>query len=273
MIRRLTKEHAYQLKFVIDDPRDLEEVDEYLAEFPDLDRNCVMLMPQGTDAATLHSTQTWLEPECRLRGFRFCPRKHVEWYRVGAGHLRLRRFRRERQLFAKCSRPSRTSSPTGITRSRSCVPNSLPSARRRVSPISARLTITYIPDRRCVELKSLKLYLQQYRNEGHFLRERHESDPRRSGRRAAAAAPAARRRLQRAGRHHHQRHGLPRAGRDSVTVGSRPVQPFLKQRAALVLAACRRPAEPSSFPAAADSAAGSCSSLNPARCASAIVAP
>jgi 7-cyano-7-deazaguanine reductase len=30
------------------------------------------------------------------------------------------------------------------------------------------LTITYIPDRKCVELKSLKLYLQQFRNEGIF---------------------------------------------------------------------------------------------------------
>lgn len=30
------------------------------------------------------------------------------------------------------------------------------------------LTITYAPDRRCLELKSLKLYLQQFRNQGVF---------------------------------------------------------------------------------------------------------
>lgn len=30
------------------------------------------------------------------------------------------------------------------------------------------LTITYVPDAKCVELKSLKLYLQQFRNEGIF---------------------------------------------------------------------------------------------------------
>ncbi len=35
-------------------------------------------------------------------------------------------------------------------------------------PDFGKLTITYTPDRRCVELKSLKLYLQQYRNEGIF---------------------------------------------------------------------------------------------------------
>jgi 7-cyano-7-deazaguanine reductase len=30
------------------------------------------------------------------------------------------------------------------------------------------LTFTYVPDRKCVELKSLKLYLQRYRNVGIF---------------------------------------------------------------------------------------------------------
>jgi 7-cyano-7-deazaguanine reductase len=35
-------------------------------------------------------------------------------------------------------------------------------------PDFGTLTIRYVPDRRCVELKSLKLYLQQFRNEGIF---------------------------------------------------------------------------------------------------------
>ena len=33
-------------------------------------------------------------------------------------------------------------------------------------PDFGTLTITYVPGRKCVELKSLKLYLQQFRNEG-----------------------------------------------------------------------------------------------------------
>ncbi len=33
-------------------------------------------------------------------------------------------------------------------------------------PDFGSLTFTYVPARKCVELKSLKLYLQQYRNEG-----------------------------------------------------------------------------------------------------------
>jgi len=35
-------------------------------------------------------------------------------------------------------------------------------------PDFGTLTFTYTPDRRCVELKSLKMYLQQFRNEGIF---------------------------------------------------------------------------------------------------------
>lgn len=35
-------------------------------------------------------------------------------------------------------------------------------------PDFGKLTITYVPDALCVELKSLKLYLQQFRNQGIF---------------------------------------------------------------------------------------------------------
>ena len=35
-------------------------------------------------------------------------------------------------------------------------------------PDFATITIRYVPDERCVELKSLKLYLWSYRNEGAF---------------------------------------------------------------------------------------------------------
>ena len=35
-------------------------------------------------------------------------------------------------------------------------------------PDFGKIVFTYVPDQLCVELKSLKLYLQQYRNEGIF---------------------------------------------------------------------------------------------------------
>jgi len=39
---------------------------------------------------------------------------------------------------------------------------------RTGQPDFGTLTITYVPAAKCVELKSLKLYLQEYRNEGIF---------------------------------------------------------------------------------------------------------
>jgi 7-cyano-7-deazaguanine reductase len=39
---------------------------------------------------------------------------------------------------------------------------------RTGQPDFGTLTITYVPNRKCVELKSLKLYLQAFRNEGIF---------------------------------------------------------------------------------------------------------
>jgi 7-cyano-7-deazaguanine reductase len=38
-------------------------------------------------------------------------------------------------------------------------------------PDFAKVTIDYIPNRVCIELKSLKLYLNSYRDEGHFYEE------------------------------------------------------------------------------------------------------
>lgn len=39
---------------------------------------------------------------------------------------------------------------------------------RTGQPDFATLRIAYVPDRLCVELKSLKLYIWSFRNEGHF---------------------------------------------------------------------------------------------------------
>ena len=48
------------------------------------------------------------------------------------------------------------------------VPSLLASARRTGQPDFATIRIAYVPDKICLELKSLKLYLWSYRNEGTF---------------------------------------------------------------------------------------------------------
>ena len=80
VVRRLVAGYDYQLKFVVDSPADCLEVDRYLAEFPELDRARVLLMPQGTDAAVLSGKAEWLDPYCRERNLTICPRRQIEWF-------------------------------------------------------------------------------------------------------------------------------------------------------------------------------------------------
>ena len=49
-----------------------------------------------------------------------------------------------------------------------CSPEFTSVCPRTGQPDFATLTITYIPNTKCVELKSLKFYLQSFRNEGIF---------------------------------------------------------------------------------------------------------
>jgi 7-carboxy-7-deazaguanine synthase len=85
VIRRLLGEYNYQLKFVIEKPGNIDEVQAWLAEFPGVLSDRVLLMPQGIDLAVLRCTGEWLEPYCREHGFVFCPRKHIEWYGAKRG--------------------------------------------------------------------------------------------------------------------------------------------------------------------------------------------
>ncbi len=80
VIRRLVAEFEYQVKFVIDTPADLDEVQHYLTEFPQLSRDRVLLMPQGTDRDQLDARAEWLRPYCESEDLVFCPRKQIEWF-------------------------------------------------------------------------------------------------------------------------------------------------------------------------------------------------
>lgn len=85
VIRQLVGQFPYQLKFVIDRPADCEEVQEYLAMFPVIVRDRVLLMPQGVEQDRLDAIGSWLAPYCRQHGFHFCPRKQIEWFGLVRG--------------------------------------------------------------------------------------------------------------------------------------------------------------------------------------------
>ncbi len=78
VLRRLM-EYPYQLKFVVGTPEDMPELSALVAELgAEADR--VVLMPEGTDAAVLRERGVWLAEICKLHGFRFSPRLHIELY-------------------------------------------------------------------------------------------------------------------------------------------------------------------------------------------------
>jgi 7-carboxy-7-deazaguanine synthase len=85
VIRRLTSDYEHQLKFVIDTRADLDDVQSWLAEFPHVQRERVLLMPQGIDLPALARIAEWLKPYCREQGFVYCPRKHIEWFGATRG--------------------------------------------------------------------------------------------------------------------------------------------------------------------------------------------
>jgi 7-carboxy-7-deazaguanine synthase len=85
VMRRLLADYDYQLKFVVDRREDCEEIEQYLAEFPEVGHARVMLMPQGVHADSLLQRSLWLEPFCIERGWTFCPRRHVEWFGAARG--------------------------------------------------------------------------------------------------------------------------------------------------------------------------------------------
>lgn len=73
--------YPFQLKFVVEDARDLGEIDALLRA---IDRPItpakVLLMPQGIDPATLRDREQWLLDVCLRRGFRYCKRLHIELF-------------------------------------------------------------------------------------------------------------------------------------------------------------------------------------------------
>jgi 7-carboxy-7-deazaguanine synthase len=80
VVRRFVAEYDYQLKFVLDVPRDVADVLDWLSEFPEVPPDRVYLMAQATDAQTLAEKTRWLVPLAEEHGFRVSPRLHIELF-------------------------------------------------------------------------------------------------------------------------------------------------------------------------------------------------
>src|SRR5690606_9099257 len=79
VVRQLMSEHPYQLKFVVDNPADAQEMLDYLNELGTYDGERVLVMPQGTQQAELERQAEWLMPWSEQHGLQFCARAHIAW--------------------------------------------------------------------------------------------------------------------------------------------------------------------------------------------------
>ena len=70
----------FQLKFVVADEKDLREIESILQNLHGWKPSDVLLMPEGTDEATLASRGPWVAEMSKQTGFRFCPRLHIALY-------------------------------------------------------------------------------------------------------------------------------------------------------------------------------------------------
>ncbi len=81
VVRAWLDGYGYQLKFVVAQAADVDELEKMLAELGrDIPRAKVLLMPEGTTLEAIHSRADWLGELCKERGYRYAHRLHIELY-------------------------------------------------------------------------------------------------------------------------------------------------------------------------------------------------
>ena len=79
VLRRLTREYDYQLKFVVARPQDLAEL-HAIVKMLDAPADKVVLMPEGISGELLSERGVWIAEICKTYGYRFGSRLHVYLY-------------------------------------------------------------------------------------------------------------------------------------------------------------------------------------------------
>jgi 7-carboxy-7-deazaguanine synthase len=80
IIRRMLAEFDCQLKFVVEEPADLADIERFLGMLPGVRPDQVWLMPQGITRDELAEKAAWLPATATERGFHYCPRHQIELF-------------------------------------------------------------------------------------------------------------------------------------------------------------------------------------------------
>lgn len=79
MRKLIERSAAFQVKFVVDDPTEFDEIDDVVAQLS-VTPDHVWIMPQGTTVATLDEAKPWLGPLADTRGYHYCDRMQIRWF-------------------------------------------------------------------------------------------------------------------------------------------------------------------------------------------------
>ncbi len=81
VVRQWLDAYRYQFKFVITRPEDIDELEYMLGALKrDIPRHKVLLMPEGVTSSQLRVRAEWLAEACKVRGYRYAHRLHLELY-------------------------------------------------------------------------------------------------------------------------------------------------------------------------------------------------
>jgi 7-carboxy-7-deazaguanine synthase len=81
VVKAWLDQYGYQLKFVVSQTEDVNEIESLLAQLGrDIDPAKVLLMPEGVTVEALRTRAGWLGELCKQRGYRYAPRLHIELY-------------------------------------------------------------------------------------------------------------------------------------------------------------------------------------------------
>ncbi len=88
VVARMTREYRYQLKYVIDTPDDVDDVDRHVQSLGGIAPSRVFLMPQGTQADEIRAKTSWLSlAASKARILRVAPAAH-RTLRKSARHVK-----------------------------------------------------------------------------------------------------------------------------------------------------------------------------------------
>jgi len=80
VIQSFIDRYDYQLKFVVDQKKDLEEVRAVIGQLQNIDVSKVMLMAQGVRHEELVRKSQWIVASCQQYGFSYTPRLHIQLF-------------------------------------------------------------------------------------------------------------------------------------------------------------------------------------------------